>query len=182
MANTITTGGSGSAALRVHPVRRPAQARAGRRGGDARLRALLRHRGRGRDREVGHRRPAPRLRLRAEPHRGDPPPRRLPHPARARLPRGDRRGDRLARRLHEHPARHAAQEGDLRLRRAGRLHRRVREGAAVEEDRRPAGRVGGEEAQGQGLRALGRPRRTSTAAPRRSAGRSTSTSASSSTP
>ena len=48
---------------------------------------------------------------------------------------------RIPRRLHEDPAGHAHEEGDLRLRRARRLHRRLREGPADEEDRRPAGRV-----------------------------------------
>src|SRR5262249_10929623 len=73
--------------------------------------------------------------------------------ARARMAGGDHRRGRLARRLHEDPPRHAAEEGDLRLRRAGGLHRGLREGAADEEDRGPAARVGGEEAEGQGLRA-----------------------------
>ena len=45
-------------------------------------------------------------------------------------PGGDRRGDRLPRRLHGRPARHPAQEGALRVRRARRLHRGVRQGAA----------------------------------------------------
>ena len=69
--------GSG-AALRVHAVGRAAQARARGRGGDARVRPLVRRDRSRRDRQVGHRRDAARLRLRAEPHRGHPPPRRRP--------------------------------------------------------------------------------------------------------
>src|SRR5438445_2672128 len=81
------------AALRVHTVRRPAQTWARGRGNDARLRGEVRRRRPGRSGEVGNRRPAPRLRLRAEPDRGHPPARRRADPARARLRGRNGRGD-----------------------------------------------------------------------------------------
>src|SRR6266542_1083199 len=149
--------GSAGPPVRVHEGRRPSAPRTGGRAGDARVRRLVRCHGSRGGRALGNRRPSARLRLRAEPDGGHAPARGRADPPRARLRRGDGSDDRVPRQLHASAARYADEEGDLRLRRARRLHRCVRQGPALEAGRRSARVLRRQAAQGQGVRALRKP-------------------------
>ena len=106
----------------LHGERRAAQARARGRGRGAGVRAEVR-RGRG---ALGRHRAPARLRLGDAPDARAAPAGRRADPARGGLARRGDRGDPLPRRAPEPPARHAAQEDAVRVRRALGLHRRVR--------------------------------------------------------
>src|ERR1041384_173334 len=143
---------------RVHRLRRPAQAH---------VRRRARHAGHGgetrrRRRALGHRGPAPRLRLRAlsqsRPRAGSRAPRRRREdPLRPRPAGGGAGGDPGPRRLHRRPPHHSAGEGALRRGRALRLSGSLRAGAPVAESGRSRSAERPEEAQGQGIRARGEP-------------------------
>src|SRR5256886_3101866 len=144
----------------VHEGAEPPPAHAGSRGGDARLCGAARRR----PRDVGDGGAAARLRLREVPE-----PRALAHRrsprvgraaaaregrARALVPRHSR-----ARDVHRRAAGYSDGADAVRGRRAVRLPGGVRAGAPVQELRGSGGVVGEEEAQGQGVRARGEPRR-----------------------
>ncbi len=79
-------------------------------------------------------------------------------PPRARVRRNARQGRPLARTPHQRPPRDASREDALRRRRALRHGDRGRARPAVETARRRERLVREEEAQGQGVRAVGEPR------------------------
>src|SRR5206468_11518476 len=73
-------------------------------------------------------------------------PRRRPDPARRGLPRGGHPGRPVARRASRPAPRHTSEEDALRLRRALRLHPRLRASSAGW-DRNPRAEVGAQEAE-----------------------------------
>ena len=185
-------GGSNGGGYRTAPCGRPVNRRGRRSRAYTKSEALLRHalaveasvalvraalrRGRG---VLALRRAPARLRLRDPPHARQASAGRRADPPRGGLPRGADRGRALARRAPRDAARHAAEEGALRLRRALGLRARVRARAA-DRPRRARAEVGEEEAQAAVVRGRRAPRRGLRGRRAARARRSTSTSRTSS--